>query len=62
MQALRRASLPRRVVAAVALLALLSACTKWKTTSGNTRQARGPQWLRVAGAEDRGRYPQGPRY
>ncbi|KPK78489.1 MAG: hypothetical protein AMS25_15110, partial [Gemmatimonas sp. SM23_52] len=32
MQPLRSASLPRRLLAALALLAFLSACTKWSTT------------------------------
>jgi hypothetical protein len=64
MQALRRASLPRRVVAAVALLALLSACTKWKTTSDPVEQVireRAPHEIRVRLADRSGYELRGPK-
>lgn len=56
MQALRRNSLPHRVVASLVLLALLSACSKWSTTRDPVEQVirqQAPKKVRVRLADRR---------
>jgi hypothetical protein len=57
MRALRSHSLPSRVVAALALLAFLSACGKWSTTRDPVEQVireKGPGVIRVRLADRSG--------